>query len=374
MLISPTDGTTSDDKNSIWGTTLQTIDVGNGLFRIFSFSSVDNYFYLGMNVVYQVALVCLRRVKFAEMINLYPKDVVEERVKDMANSQFSKERILEMKYSKYVNFFVKKIFIISDENLREILKYDFTMKTEYIKNLAYLSEVPVEQKLKIYNTVKDFTEKNTGMKILNKIKQMAADFMKNYVNMFIMVGLYFLWIVVFYSCKNNVLTIWSCIIMLHISVTLPFRFEIKLKIGQFLSIPAIILNILLHYITNLNYDLTSCAGNNNESCPKWTSFYYYNDEYDRFMHLCISMINLKLLSFTLGFAYENPQLLKVQSDDELKKELNYMIRKGDIPTTKIFITKVLQRFYIIIMAVIFYWATASNSMTSVAFLVLVTFY
>ena len=117
------------------------------------------------------------------------------------------------------------------------------MKTEYIKDLAYLSEVPAEQKLKIYNTIKDFQEKKTGAKFLNKLKQMFSDFAKSYVNMFIMVGLYFLWIVVFYSCKNNVLTVWSWIIMMHISITLPFMFEVKLRIGQFLSIPAIILNI-----------------------------------------------------------------------------------------------------------------------------------
>jgi hypothetical protein len=96
MLISPTDGTTADDSKSIWGSTLKNTDVSNGLFRIFDFGEVDNYFYLMMNVVYQVALVCLRRVRLGEMLNLYPPEIVAASEEQPKNTQLDEDRLDEV--------------------------------------------------------------------------------------------------------------------------------------------------------------------------------------------------------------------------------------------------------------------------------------
>jgi hypothetical protein len=187
--------------------------------------------------------------------------------------------------------FIKKICIISDENLRDILYYDNTLKFGYITDLAYLSHLPLEQKIRVYNTVKDWEEQKTAAKFMNQLKNAMIIVVRIIKSYFFLVGIYFIWIVIFFAFTNKVLTIWSWFIMLHIAISLPLRFELKLKLGQFLSIPAIIINILLHYITNLNYDLAGCQASLNSNCYRWTGFYYYKDSNDRFWFLLVSIIH-----------------------------------------------------------------------------------
>ena len=107
MLISDTKNTDSGESNrSIFGDKLVVNDAANGLFKVLSFSDMTNFFYLGMNIVYQMALACMRRVKLGNMIKLYPKEMVKAAKKLPANTEFGEERLAEMLDSNYLKYFM----------------------------------------------------------------------------------------------------------------------------------------------------------------------------------------------------------------------------------------------------------------------------
>ena len=304
---------------------------------------------------------------------------------DSTFQQTSPDLEKDIKDSHYINYFLKKISLIFDLDIKETIDESGAICVDFIKSIPYLDTRALSKKIRLFTNFRykyeDQTE-STTRQILRRTWELVWDTVVNIFTMSnVVYASLFGYVAFFFYFKNQNPSLFSFMPFIGIFLLGISQFKTFIFYSQFLVGVPMIINFMLFYFSNIELDIANCEDTNTSKfyCQSWFGTIRRraataSSPGKLFREMLVKIALFQGIFFFYRMLKFTGDLFVEKSDKALNLEIEDNFNRGNLPFIKIVLIQIASKFFVICFILMLYIGTSDPTYTNMCLLILAIAY